>query len=101
MSSFFPADYIGGDIYYSAGASLISNIPKKPHWPIKAHLWVNAGRLDALDKCTSIPSLSRPLRVVFKFDLITKLDHCWRVFKMPSLVHQYQLGWVLYTDSTL
>lgn len=52
---FFIADSLGGDLHWSAGASLISNIPRKPHWPVKTHLWVNAGRLDAVDqrKCRS------------------------------------------------
>ncbi|EDR02029.1 uncharacterized protein LACBIDRAFT_186162 [Laccaria bicolor S238N-H82] len=73
-------DYIGGDIYYSAGASLISNIPKKPHWPVKAHLWVNAGRLDALDKSRPLlesiqntlsrPSISAGVGLIYRFDPI-------------------------------
>ncbi len=44
------ADSLGGDLYWSAGVSLISDIPRKPHWPVKLHGFVNAGRLDALDK---------------------------------------------------
>jgi outer membrane protein insertion porin family len=37
-------------MYYSAGASVISDIPAKAHWPVKAHLWVNAGRLDSFNQ---------------------------------------------------
>ena len=37
-------------MYYSAGASVISDIPTKAHWPVKAHLWVNAGRLDGVNQ---------------------------------------------------
>lgn len=37
-------------MYYSAGASVISDIPAKAHWPVKAHLWVNAGRLDSVNQ---------------------------------------------------
>lgn len=47
------ADSVGGDIYYSLGASVISKVPKKPHWPVSLHGWVNAGRLDQLNKGTS------------------------------------------------
>ncbi|KAF9003410.1 mitochondrial protein [Cyathus striatus] len=55
------ADSLGGDVYYSVGASVISHIPSKEHWPVKLHGWVNAGRLDAIDRCTSpVPLLSSP-----------------------------------------
>ena len=47
---FSKADSVGGELYYSAGASVISDIPAKPHWPVKAHLWVNAGRLDSINQ---------------------------------------------------
>jgi len=62
------ADSIGGELYYSAGLSVMSDIysPKtgKP-LPLKAHYWVNAGRLDGVDrdvplKQTVFTSLSRP-----------------------------------------
>ncbi|TFK41579.1 surface antigen-domain-containing protein [Crucibulum laeve] len=72
------SDYVGGDIYYSAGASIISNIPKKPHWPIKTHLWVNTGRLDTLDKSCPLtdsicdmlshPSISAGVSLIYCFD---------------------------------
>ena len=44
------ADSLGGDVHYSLGLSVISNIPKKPHWPVKSHVWVNCGQLDSLDR---------------------------------------------------
>ncbi len=44
-------DSLGGSLYWSTGVSLISDIPRKPHWPVKTHLFVNAGRLDNVDKC--------------------------------------------------
>lgn len=34
---------------WSGGVSLISDIPLKEHWPLKTHLFLNAGRLDRLD----------------------------------------------------
>ena len=48
--SFCKADSVGGELYYSAGASFISDVPTKAHWPLKAHLWVNAGRLDSVNQ---------------------------------------------------
>lgn len=47
-------DSIGGQVYYSAGASIVSDVPTKPHWPLKLHAWANAGRLDGVDQCTSV-----------------------------------------------
>jgi len=43
-------DSIGGQLYYSAGLSTISDLPFKAHWPVKMHAWVNAGRLDEVDQ---------------------------------------------------
>lgn len=44
------ADSLGGDIFYSLGLSLVTGMPRKPHWPIKTHVWVNAGQLDSLNR---------------------------------------------------
>ena len=33
-------------LYYVA--SLVTNIPRVPHWPLKFHAFVNAGQLDSL-----------------------------------------------------
>lgn len=52
------ADSLGGDLYWSTGMSLISDIPTKSHWPLKTHLFLNAGRLDTIDKCWSLLSVS-------------------------------------------
>lgn len=43
-------DSLGGNMFWSAGVSLISDFPRKPHWPVKTHLFLNAGRLDVMDK---------------------------------------------------
>lgn len=51
-------DSVGGDLYWAAGISAISALPRKPHWPLKAHFFLNAGRLDALDSRTSFPPFS-------------------------------------------
>ncbi|KXN80814.1 SAM50-like protein SPAC17C9.06 [Leucoagaricus sp. SymC.cos] len=77
-------DSIGGDAYWSLGASIISDIPKKPSWPVKLHTWVNTGRLeginrslppkDSLDTLKSslfkTPSLSAGLGLIYRFDPI-------------------------------
>lgn len=44
------ADSLGGDLHWAAGVGLISNVPKRPHWPVKTHIFVNAGRLDSMHK---------------------------------------------------
>ncbi|KAK7059619.1 SAM50-like protein SPAC17C9.06 [Favolaschia claudopus] len=74
------ADSLGGEMYWSAGLSLISNLPKKPDWPIKTHAWVNAGRLDNVDKSRSLqenvvaslskPSVSAGIGLIYNFDPI-------------------------------
>ena len=40
-------DSLGGDVYWSMGISIKSDIPKKDHWPLKSHLFINARWLDA------------------------------------------------------
>ena len=40
-------DSLGGDMYWLTGLSIILDIPKKGHWPLKSHLFINAGWLDA------------------------------------------------------
>ncbi|CAE6479486.1 unnamed protein product [Rhizoctonia solani] len=55
-------DSVGGDMYWAAGASIIGPLPRKPEWPVKTHLFVNAGRLDTYDtKKSSIMQTARSL----------------------------------------
>ncbi|KIL63859.1 hypothetical protein M378DRAFT_186916 [Amanita muscaria Koide BX008] len=61
-------DSLGGDIFYSLGLSLVTNIPRKPHWPVKAHTWINAGQLDSLNY--GEPSISAGLGIIYRFDPI-------------------------------
>ncbi|KAI1798397.1 surface antigen-domain-containing protein [Ganoderma leucocontextum] len=71
-------DSLGGNLYWSAGASLISDFPRKPHWPVKTHLFLNAGRLDIMDKSRPLldnvlssiskPSISAGVGLVYKLD---------------------------------
>jgi len=46
-------DAVGGDAYWAAGISLIGDLPQKPHWPLKLHTYINAGKLAALDRSKS------------------------------------------------
>ncbi|KAG6820519.1 hypothetical protein H0H93_015992 [Arthromyces matolae] len=72
------SDSLGGDLYWSAGASLVSNLPIKPDWPLKVHLWLNAGRLEARDQSRpwsdtvqrtfGIPSVSVGLGFAYRFE---------------------------------
>ncbi len=38
-------DFLGGDLSWSAGLSLVSPLPFKPDWPVRSHVFANAGRL--------------------------------------------------------
>lgn len=38
-------DSLGGDAFWSLGLSLLSPIPRKPHWPLMLHTFVNAGQM--------------------------------------------------------
>ncbi|KAJ7201668.1 surface antigen-domain-containing protein [Mycena pura] len=72
------SDSLGGEMYWSAGLSVITHIPQKPQWPVKTHAWVNAGRLDDIDKSRSLgdnvraalmqPSVSVGVGLVYNFD---------------------------------
>ncbi|GJJ11440.1 hypothetical protein Clacol_005673 [Clathrus columnatus] len=58
-------DSLGGEIYWAVGASLLGDLPRKAHWPVKTHLFVNAGRLDIRNPQSSLTqtihaSLSKP-----------------------------------------
>ncbi|KAI1789658.1 surface antigen-domain-containing protein [Ganoderma leucocontextum] len=71
-------DSLGGNLYWSAGVSLISDFPRKPHWPVKTHLFLNAGRLDVMDQSRPLldnvlssiskPSISAGVGLVYKLD---------------------------------
>ena len=41
---------LGGDLFWAVGLSVISDLPRKPQWPVKTHVFVNAGRLDTLNR---------------------------------------------------
>ncbi|GAB1522343.1 hypothetical protein RhiTH_005457 [Rhizoctonia solani] len=55
-------DSVGGDMYWAVGASIIGPFPRKPDWPLKTHLFINAGRLDTYDtKKSSLEQTARSL----------------------------------------
>lgn len=56
-------DSLGGDLFWAVGASLITHIPRKPHWPVKAHAFLNAGQLEPLHRHESgMNGVGSPLR---------------------------------------
>jgi outer membrane protein insertion porin family len=67
-------------LYWSVGLSLISNIPKRPNWPVKTHLFINSGRLDNIDKCLSFFAIRLPSYAELIFfaakSLITNVQEC-------------------------
>ncbi|KAF8870966.1 mitochondrial protein [Gymnopilus junonius] len=74
------SDYIGGALHYSVGASIISDVPSKAHWPVKIQGWANAGRLDEINRdlplkenvlnSLSRPSISAGVGLIYRFDPI-------------------------------
>jgi hypothetical protein len=40
---------------WATGLSLITPFPKRPQWPLKGHLFLNAGRLASVDPGASLP----------------------------------------------
>ena len=44
---------MGGDLHWAAGLSLITPIPTRAEWPLKGHIFMNAGRLVGFDNSES------------------------------------------------
>ncbi|KAN0129717.1 Surface antigen domain containing protein [Lactarius tabidus] len=70
-------DSLGGDLFWAAGASVITHLPHKPHWPVKAHAFLNAGQLESvggsnssstLRSALSKPSVSAGVGLIYMFD---------------------------------
>jgi outer membrane protein insertion porin family len=38
-------DSLGGDLSWALGLSLFAPIPKKEHWPLKIHSFLNVGKV--------------------------------------------------------
>ncbi|SCV69185.1 BQ2448_2205 [Microbotryum intermedium] len=43
------SDHLGGDLFWALGLSLTAPFPLRPHWPLKVHTFVNAGKLTTFD----------------------------------------------------
>ena len=76
-----PADSLGGDLFWAAGASIITHLPRKPLWPVKAHAFLNAGQLESVDwragssalrssvaAALTKPSVSAGVGLIYLFD---------------------------------
>jgi outer membrane protein insertion porin family len=76
-------DSLGGDLFWAAGVSLITHLPRKPHWPVKAHAFLNAGQLEPLHRhedglgsslrssvsaALTQPSVSTGVGLIYHFD---------------------------------
>ncbi|QRV82047.1 small nuclear ribonucleoprotein hPrp3 [Ceratobasidium sp. AG-Ba] len=71
-------DSVGGDMYWAVGASVIGPLPFKPHWPLKTHMFLNAGRLDSYNinkssieqtlKSLTTPCVSVGVGLVYMFN---------------------------------
>ncbi|KAB5592902.1 Small nuclear ribonucleoprotein hPrp3 [Ceratobasidium theobromae] len=53
-------DSVGGEMYWATGASIIGPIPRRPHWPLKTHMFINVGRLDSYN--TEYPLVGQIVR---------------------------------------
>ncbi|EGG00834.1 uncharacterized protein MELLADRAFT_117963 [Melampsora larici-populina 98AG31] len=51
-------DYLGGQIFWAGGLSLLAPVPGKPTWPLRMHGFVNAGRLTNTWSDVGGPSIS-------------------------------------------
>ncbi|KAI0341508.1 hypothetical protein BDW22DRAFT_1332695 [Trametopsis cervina] len=90
------SDSIGGDVYWSAGLSLISDLPRKPQWPVKLHGFINAGRLDCVDRSKPLqeslldtlskPSVSVGLGIVYRLEPVRVEMN----FGLPLVASRYE-----------
>ncbi len=69
-------------MFWAAGASIITHLPRKPHWPVKAHAFLNAGQLEPLHRRDGVgsslrsgisaaltgPSVSTGVGLIYHFD---------------------------------
>lgn len=77
MGSRDNADFLGGDLHWAAGLSLVAPLPLRPQWPVKQHLFVNAGKLagsssepDALRKLLAEPSVTVGWGLMYRHSLV-------------------------------
>ena len=90
----YTVDSLGGELYWAAGLSLITDFPKKPHWPVKTHLFLNAGRLDNIDKGELIPAtVTSPLSLVITNEPPYQPNRLLRTCGSPFPGHLYLPDW--------
>ncbi|CEQ39372.1 SPOSA6832_00887 [Sporobolomyces salmonicolor] len=67
-------DYLGGEAFWALGASLVTPIWRRHEWPLKGHVWVNAGKLAGGDRpfasLFSSPSLTAGFGVLYRHSLV-------------------------------
>ncbi|WWC67858.1 uncharacterized protein I206_101775 [Kwoniella pini CBS 10737] len=73
-------DSLGGDLSWALGLSVFSPIPKKEHWPLKLHGFINGGKVVAYDRARSLsdnltklyrsPNLSVGLGLMYRLEPI-------------------------------
>ncbi|WVO18244.1 hypothetical protein L204_105952 [Cryptococcus depauperatus] len=72
------ADSLGGDMSWALGLSVFAPIPRKEHWPLKIHGFINGGKVVAYDtskkfadnvyKMYATPNLSVGLGLIYRFE---------------------------------
>lgn len=72
----FSVDSLGGDLAYGLGVSLFAPIPKKEHWPLKLHTFMNIGKVvgydqdrsfaDNIVRLTTNPSVSVGIGLMYR-----------------------------------
>ncbi|WWC86982.1 uncharacterized protein L201_001863 [Kwoniella dendrophila CBS 6074] len=73
-------DSLGGDLSWALGLSVFAPIPKKEHWPLKLHGFINSGKVVAYDRARSFtdnltklyssPNLSVGLGLMYRLEPI-------------------------------
>ncbi|GAA6064252.1 hypothetical protein JCM10212_006401 [Sporobolomyces blumeae] len=68
-------DFVGGDAFWALGASLVTPVYKKHHWPLKGHAFVNAGKLAGGAQPLSTlfsqpPSITTGLGLLYRHSLV-------------------------------
>ncbi|KAL8276648.1 hypothetical protein RQP46_010916 [Phenoliferia psychrophenolica] len=70
-------DFIGGDLHWAAGLSLVTPFPLRPLWPLKSHFFINAGKLSSFtDSPTPIknllsePSVTAGMGLMYRHSLV-------------------------------
>ncbi|TPX37012.1 hypothetical protein SmJEL517_g01061 [Synchytrium microbalum] len=96
-------DNIGGDVFWSAGLSLISRLPGRLNYdPLRLHAFVNAGSASMLDKQASMasniktafsaPTSSAGLGLIMQFSMVRlELNYCLPVTVTAS--DTFKKGW--------